>query len=58
MAFYQRRLPHLYEVEQPVFLTWRLYDTLPPHRPFATAALNSGRAAAAHSTFANRPLPT
>jgi len=44
MAFYQRRLPHLYETQQPVFLTWRLYDSLPPNRAFPTAALNSGQA--------------
>ena len=42
--FYQRRLPHVYETEQPVFLTWRLYDSLPPYRAFPTAALNSGQA--------------
>ena len=47
MTFYRRRLPHLYETEQSVFLTWRLHDSLPPHRPFPTATLNSGQAFAA-----------
>ena len=32
---------------QPVFLTWRLHDSLPDHRVFPAAALNSGRAFAA-----------
>jgi len=44
MTFYRRRLPHVYETQQSVFLTWRLYDSLPPHRAFPTAALNSGQA--------------
>jgi REP element-mobilizing transposase RayT len=47
VTFYQRRLPHVYELGQPVFLTWRLYDSLPPHRTFPTDALNSGKAFAA-----------
>jgi hypothetical protein len=44
MTLYLWRLPHDYETEQPVFLTWRLYDSLPPHRPFPPAALTSGQA--------------
>jgi hypothetical protein len=44
MAFYRRRLPHIYQTQQAVFLTWRLYDSLPLHRAFPTAALNSGQA--------------
>ena len=47
MTFYQRRLPHLFETDQPVFLTWRLYDSLPFHRAFPKRALNSGREFAA-----------
>jgi hypothetical protein len=39
--FYQRRLPHLYTLEQPIFLTWRLQGSLPSHRPFPAAAQNS-----------------
>ena len=42
--FYCRRLPHLWEAERAVFLTWRLHDSLPPNRPFAAAAVSSGRA--------------
>jgi putative transposase len=44
MTLYRRRLPHIYETDQPVFLTWRLHDSLPSNRTFPTAALNSGQA--------------
>jgi len=47
MAFYRRRLPHIYTTDQPIFLTWRLHGSLPSHRSFPTAALNSGQAFAA-----------
>ena len=47
MTFYRRRLPHVYETERPVFLTWRLHDSLPSHRAFPPVALNSGQAFAA-----------
>jgi len=44
MNFYRRRLPHLYTVEQPVFLTWRLHGSLPKNRTFPGGALSSGQA--------------
>jgi putative transposase len=44
MALYRRRLPHISLTEQPVFLTWRLHGSLPPHRPFSGGALPSGKA--------------
>ncbi|MGB7761913.1 MAG: transposase [Bryobacteraceae bacterium] len=47
MTFYRRRLPHAYETDQPVFLTWRLHDSLPPHRTFPPEALSSRQAFAA-----------
>jgi putative transposase len=47
MTFYRRRLPHVYETGQSVFLTWRLHDSLPPHRAFPELALTSGQAFAA-----------
>jgi putative transposase len=47
MTFYRRRLPHVYQTEHSVFLTWRLYDSLPSHRVFPAVALNSGQAFAA-----------
>ncbi len=27
LMLYSRRLPHIYEIEGPVFLTWRLFGT-------------------------------
>jgi REP element-mobilizing transposase RayT len=44
MALYRRRLPHDYETDQPVFLTWRLQDSLPCHRPFPAATVDFGQA--------------
>jgi putative transposase len=46
VIFYQRRLPHVYETERPVFLTWRLHGSLPPNRAFPATTL-SGQAFAA-----------
>jgi putative transposase len=47
VTFYRRRLPHTYETQQPVFLTFRLYGSLPPNRPFRGISVNSGKAFAA-----------
>jgi REP element-mobilizing transposase RayT len=44
MTFYRRRLPHIYDINQPVFLTWRLHDSLASHRTFPKETLNSGQA--------------
>ena len=44
MPFYRRHLPHLYKSDIPVFVTWRLHDTLPAHRVFPKEALTSGEA--------------
>ena len=44
---YRRRLPHIIAQELPVFLTWRLHGSLPPHRSFAGGVLPSGQAFAA-----------
>jgi REP element-mobilizing transposase RayT len=41
VPFYRRRLPHLYEPGAPVFVTWRLDDSLPAHRHFDARALTS-----------------
>jgi putative transposase len=43
MPSYWRHLPHLYETGRPVFITWRLRDTLPPNRAFPLEALSSGQ---------------
>lgn len=40
--FHKRRLPHLYQVGQPIFVTWRLYGSLPRNRRFPE--LTSGQA--------------
>jgi putative transposase len=47
MTLYRRRLPHVHETTQPVFLTWCLHNSLPPNRPFPAAALTTGQAFAA-----------
>ena len=44
---YRRRLPHIWTTEQPIFLTWRLHGSLPPHRYFPGGSLPSGQAFAA-----------
>lgn len=47
MSYYRRHLPHLYETGRPVFITWRLRDSLPPNRAFPAHGLTSGKAFAA-----------
>lgn len=41
-TFTSRRLPHYHNIGQPIFLTWRLHGSLPPHRAFP--ATTSGQA--------------
>jgi REP element-mobilizing transposase RayT len=47
MTFSKRRLPHLFEIGRPVFITWRLHDSLPTNREFPKKALTSSEAFAA-----------
>jgi putative transposase len=47
MSLYHRHLPHIDEPGQAVFLTRRLYGSLPPNRAFPDSAANSGKAVAA-----------
>jgi REP element-mobilizing transposase RayT len=47
VTFYRRRLPHLHCIGEPVFVTWRLYGSLPPGRVFHDSKVSSGRAFAA-----------
>src|ERR1700682_4459607 len=47
MTLYRRHLPHLFQIGQPVFISWRLYGSLPPNRAFPDSALTSGQAFAA-----------
>jgi len=42
MQFRYRRLPHLYVVGEPLFVTFRLHGSLPPGRQFP-GRLSSGR---------------
>ncbi len=42
-SFHVRRLPHYHSVDQPVFLTWSLYGSIPPGRSYP-AATTSGQA--------------
>jgi putative transposase len=41
--FHERRLPHYYSAGHPVFVTWRLFNSLPANRAFP-AATTSGQA--------------
>jgi REP element-mobilizing transposase RayT len=41
---YRRRLPHIYHIGEPIFVTWRLAGSLTANRPFRDADLTSGQA--------------
>jgi len=47
MRYYERRLPHFDVVGQPLFVTFRLYDSLPRNRAFPPESLTTGKAFAA-----------
>jgi len=40
----RRRLPHRYDLGEPLFITFRLHGSLPPGREFRGGRLDSGRA--------------
>jgi putative DNA methylase len=44
MDFSQRRLPHIYAIGQPLFVTFRLYGSLPAGREFPKESMTSGQA--------------
>jgi REP element-mobilizing transposase RayT len=44
MKCYERRLPHWDVIGQPLFVTFRLHDSLPANRVFPPAQLTSGKA--------------
>lgn len=44
MDFSQRRLPHIYAIGRPLFVTFRLYGSLPAGREFPTESMTSGQA--------------
>ncbi len=37
MPVYHRRLPHIYQIGEPLLITWRLAGSLPVNRPFRNA---------------------
>jgi putative transposase len=43
MRFYERRLPHWDVVGQPLFVTFRLHDSLPINRVFLPSHLTNGK---------------
>jgi putative DNA methylase len=44
MQVTERRLPHLYAADQPLFVTYRLHGSLPRGRYFTAETLSSGQA--------------
>ena len=44
MGYYERRLPHWDLVGHPLFVTFRLHDSLPTSRTFPPGRVTSGRA--------------
>jgi REP element-mobilizing transposase RayT len=54
MALSERRLPHLYVIGQPLFVTFRLHGSLPANRAFPSADLTSGEAFAAMDRLLGR----
>ena len=44
MDFSQRRLPHIHAIGQPIFVTFRLYGSLPVGREFPKESMTSGEA--------------
>jgi REP element-mobilizing transposase RayT len=44
VSWYERRLPHWDVIGRPVFVTFRLFGSLPANRVFPPANLSSGRA--------------
>jgi putative transposase len=56
MAFYERRLPHWDVVGQPLFVTFRLHDSLPPNRIFPPPLVSSGRAFLAMDRLLDRSV--
>lgn len=47
MSVYRRRLPHIYQIGEPLFVTWRLAGSLPESRRFRRDDLTDGQVFAA-----------
>ena len=54
MSHYERRLPHWDVVEQRLFVTFRLHDTLPANRVFPPERLTTGKAFVAMDRILDR----
>src|SRR5258708_281560 len=54
MRHYERRLPHWDSIGQPLFVTFRHYDSLPANRVFPPDRLTSGRAFVAFDRLLDR----
>src|ERR1700675_1206040 len=54
MKHYERRLPHWDAVGQPLFVTFRLHDSLPANRVFPPDRLTSGEAFVAMDRILDR----
>src|SRR5512141_1832017 len=55
MRHYERRLPHWDTVDEPLFVTFRLHGSLPPHRVFPPRGLaSSGKAFVAMDRLLDR----
>ena len=54
MKHYERRLPHWDTVAQPLFVTFRLHDSLPANRVFPPDRLTSGQAFVAMDRILDR----
>jgi REP element-mobilizing transposase RayT len=55
MGFTRRRLPHLSAPARPLFITWRLFDSLPSDRRFPGGTLTSGKAFVAMDRLLDLP---
>src|SRR6185369_8865985 len=56
MRIPQRRLPHLYAIGQPLFVTFRLHGSLPAGRYFAADSMQSGEAFACMDRLLDREV--
>jgi len=55
MVYHERRLPHWQVIGQPLFVTFRLHDSLPASRIFLPENLSSGRAFVAMDLLLDHP---
>jgi REP element-mobilizing transposase RayT len=56
MGFTRRRLPHMHLPATPLFVTWRLFDSLPLHRYFPGVTMTSGEIFVAFDRLLDRSV--